>query len=89
MPSYKKSLGIIEIRTPETKAFHDYIVAELRNLMAWNKEYIKFDGKSFTFKNLWKITPTRTGFIAESKEPVIYLRHGVKIFMGSSRIEIS
>lgn len=93
MPKYKQSLGTIEIKTPEP-AFRDYIKAELLNLKAWNPKLITKLGNTFHFISpskgkLWTIELTKTGFKATSQEPVIYLRHGIKIFMGSSRIEIA
>lgn len=93
MAKYKKSLGTVKIITPEP-AFRDYIRAELLNFKAWNPEFVKeVKDNVFIFQNkdeiLWKIELIRTGFIICSLQPVVYLRHGIKIFMGSSRIEIS
>lgn len=93
MPKYKPSLGDITITTPHP-SFANYIREELENHRVWNPKYIARIGNIFVFKptattELWRIQVTTNGIRVRSKEPVVYLRHGIKIFMGSSRIEIS
>ncbi len=94
MPKIKASLGEIEIKTPEP-AFREWFKAELISHKAWNPSLIHtFDGTTYFFKYqdkpiLWKITLLPTGIRVSSLEKIVYLRHGIKIYMGSSRIEIS
>jgi hypothetical protein len=93
MPRYKQSLGRIKIATPQ-KAFVYWMREELEEHMRWNPMYVVRYGRdeySHSYKGtmLWKIILHERAIEVVSQEPVVYLRRGIKIFMGSSRMEVS
>ena len=88
MPKYKPSLGKITIATPH-KEFSAYIRQELLNTCEWNPGWITTDGRTRFACKQWTITVLATKIIVESKEPVVYLRRGFKILMGSGKLELS
>ena len=93
MPKYKTSLGDIEIKRP-SPSFPAYIRQELILLQEWNPRNIFNQGNIWIFntkegKELWRILIGTHGIRVKSKEPVVYLGQGLRIMMGSSRIEIA
>ena len=88
MPKYKTSKGKITIATPH-KEFSEYIRAELLCSREWNPSWIKTDGRTRFQTPQWTITVLATKIVVESKEPVVYLRHGFRILMGSGKLEIT
>lgn len=90
MPSYKPSLGTITIFTP-FPSFGEWMIEELENFRRWNPELIERRGNTFGFVGdvQWAIRVQRNKIICVSNQPVVYLRHGVRILMGSGKLEIS
>jgi hypothetical protein len=92
MPRYKPSLGDIEIQTPH-RSFSIWFREELVNMQAWNPNVVFSTGNIFRFinedkKELWRILVGQNSIRVKSQEPVVYLRHGLRIMMGSGRIEL-
>lgn len=92
MPKLKPSLGEIYIKTPHN-SFSAWFREELVNHQAWNPDVISSIGNVFLHKEngkeLWRILVMPAGIRVRSKEPVVYLRKGIKIFMGSGKLEIT
>ncbi len=94
MPKYKPSLGEITITTPH-QSMKNYLIDELENTRQWNPQYITRLGNKFLFRSkatynpLWLIEITETGLRCKSDQPIVSLRKGFRILMGSGKLELT
>ena len=88
MPKYKKSLGKVTIATPH-KEFSEYVRQELLNTCDWNPGWITTDYRTHFKTPQWTITVLAPKILVESQEPVVHLRKGFRILMGSGKLELT
>lgn len=103
MPRLKPSPGKIQLQTPIMDEFQRWLCYELVNAKDWNKHLIEGglrDGQGWSFslilrnsedsaKKLWTITYKGREIHVTSDEPVVEIRKGLRILMGSGRLELS
>lgn len=88
MPKYKPSKGKIGFKTVYPEEFVAWFRKELNNFTEWNPLSVKKNGDNIYITKQWKITLSNNFIKIESEEPIVYIRKGLKILMGSGRMEI-
>jgi len=101
MPRYKASQGRFTVQTVFPEEFCRWLNYELFNSVQWNPESMRnsspahqqYECVNKAGKTLWRIVLTPYGFNKGatfiSNEPIIYIRKGLIVKMGSGEVVIS
>jgi hypothetical protein len=93
MPKLKPSPGKVELQSPIMDEFQRWLCYELVNYKEWNHDLIEGGMKGahrWSFKTKWWIISfDGRRVIVESEQPIVSLRKGLLIRMGSGRLELT
>lgn len=98
MPKLKASPGKVKFTTPVVDELQRYLFYELANAKQWNPEMIKhqpigpngwvFECLPMSPAHKWAIRFDGRAITVMSEQPKVYIRKGLTITMGNSRIII-
>ncbi len=94
MPRYKPSPGTITLGTPISDEFQRWLMYELVNHSQWNPAQceVELTARGWEARTKWwKISWDKhvKRVTVQSDEPVVYIGKGLRIMMGSAKLELS